>query len=401
MSFITAKLEEVKNNPFRTDEAYVYDQHKIDSLKESIETTSFWENLLARKTKAGVIQLAYGHHRLEALRQMVDSGIEKYKEIKINVRPDNQLTDEMMLKILVQENKDDWRDIPQNLCMSLLQVKAHIMNILNSCTDVAEFFKRMGTSAPAMKMDARSFARFKNEGIGASTIAQFLGETWSRQTIQDALKLIEAGEQSDTLRKLAETLPNVTLAHRFSKLMTKSVDGKGAEKTIETFDDETQTKAAKKILSNDLSRADVEAAINIVATQAPDAKDPVAALDAIVAKKKEALKAAKEAEKSAAPAKRTPLERVQVAFDVVRELMEKYTFELSKGDLKVIASHIDATQTLLVQVAEAQVQRAEQEAAAKEAVANATAKEAAKAAAANPDGSVNTAVSGKIAKGKK
>jgi ParB-like chromosome segregation protein Spo0J len=71
MAFQTVKIADIQSNPFRTDEAYRYNQEKIEALKESFTNTSYWENLLARKTKTGAIQLAYGHHRLEALRQLV------------------------------------------------------------------------------------------------------------------------------------------------------------------------------------------------------------------------------------------------------------------------------------------------------------------------------------------
>jgi hypothetical protein len=350
MAFQTVKIADIQSNPFRTDEAYRYNQEKIEALKESFTNTSYWENLLARKTKTGAIQLAYGHHRLEALRQLVDEGKDEYKEIKLNIRPESQLSNERMLMILVQENKDDWRDVPENFCMSLLQVRAHLHNILNSCKDVGEFVARVAKSAPAIKMNAKSFSRAKNNGIGASTIAQFLGETWSRQMIQEGLQLIEAGEQSEELRKLAETLPNVTLANRFAKLMTKEVAGKGKSKTVELFEDDVKNKAAKKVLTNNLNRADVEAAITI--TKKQDKPDPLAALDEVVKGKKEALKAAAEQAKKPA-VKRTPLDRIQVQFDNTRELMEKLGSELSDDDLKIIGQRIDELQDTMVAIAEA------------------------------------------------
>ena len=37
------------------------------ALTSSIEKTGFWDNLVGRKMN-GEIQIAYGHHRIEALR---------------------------------------------------------------------------------------------------------------------------------------------------------------------------------------------------------------------------------------------------------------------------------------------------------------------------------------------
>ena len=122
MAFVKIKLTDLEDNPHRDPNAYVYNQTKIESLKESIADTSFWENLFARKTKDGRIQLAYGHHRKQALMQLVKEGLAGYEEIKINVRPETELTNEMMLKIFAQENKDEWGEDPRNLCMTVLQL---------------------------------------------------------------------------------------------------------------------------------------------------------------------------------------------------------------------------------------------------------------------------------------
>jgi len=186
MGFQNVELKEIEDNPFREKSAYVYDNGKIDELAESMADTSYWENMLARKTKDGRIQLAYGHHRLMALKKLVEEGMLRYKEIKLNVRPERELTDERMLKIFVQENKDTWGEIPQNLCMSVLQLQAHLTGILDASKDKDEFIKRIG-DAGALKIDDRAFTRAKNTGVGATMISQFLGDTWSRQTISDAL----------------------------------------------------------------------------------------------------------------------------------------------------------------------------------------------------------------------
>ena len=50
--------------------------------------------MLARKTKDGRIQLAYGHHRLMALLKLYKEGATQYKTIKLNVRPEKELTDD-------------------------------------------------------------------------------------------------------------------------------------------------------------------------------------------------------------------------------------------------------------------------------------------------------------------
>lgn len=336
MAFIKVRLDEINDNPFRNPESYVYDQPKIEALAESIGDTSFWENLLARKTKEGVIQLAYGHHRLQALKKLVTDGVEEYTEIKLNVRPDTQLTNERMLKIFAQENKDDWGENPQNLCMTVLQLQAYIEGLVNASKDKDQFVKKIG-DAGALRVDDRSFTRMKNNGVGASIIAQFLGETWSRQTIQDALQVIENDEKTF---KLAQKLPSVTLANRFQKLVTKEVVGRGKDKTVTMFDEIVQQKVADKILKENLTRAEVEDAVKISKAN-PEGADPLAAVAAVVEKKKNSLKAAKEEAALLKPPAKEAVEKVQIALERALETARRERLGLTDDDIVQLKAGIE------------------------------------------------------------
>ncbi|MCP4488968.1 MAG: ParB N-terminal domain-containing protein [Gammaproteobacteria bacterium] len=339
MPFVTAKIAEIESNPFRNPESYVFDEGKIAALAESIGDTSFWENLLARKTKDGRIQLAYGHHRLQALKKLVEEGMTEFTEIKINVRPETQLTAERMLKIFAQENKDDWGENPQNLCMTVLQLQSHLENLLAASKDKDQFLKKVGDQG-ALKVDDRSFTRMKNHGVGASTIAAFLGDCWSRQTIHDALQVIENDEATF---KLAQQLPNVTLANRFQKLVTKAESGKGQSKTVEMFPEDTQRKVQDKILKHDLTRAEVEDAIKISKGK-DEGPDPVSAINEVVEKKKAKLKASKEAADALKPSPKEPHEKILVAIDRVIELIRKERISLEENHIDQIEVAMDIVQ---------------------------------------------------------
>lgn len=324
MAFKVVKLSSIEDNPHRDSKAYVYNETKILSLMESIGDTSFWENLLARQTKEGVIQLAYGHHRKQALLKLVAEGLTQYEEIKINVRPERELTDEMMLKIFAQENKDEWGEDPRNLCMTVLQIRAHLQTLLDASGSKDDLMKKVG-AAGALKMDDRSFTRMKNAGVGASTIAQFLGDTWSRQTIQDAMALIDSDPE---VFELAKNLPNVTLANRFQKLITKD------KKAGEMFDDKTQQKVASMILDNSLSRAEVETALSITKDQGE--KDPIAALKTVVDKKKANLKEIRDKAAADRPTPKEPLEKVLTTMERVLDVVTKERVNLKAKDIKKI-----------------------------------------------------------------
>ena len=94
------RIKNLKPNPFRRTTEYPIQRKKIDALKESIESTEFWGNLLGREMRGGV-EIAYGHHRLKALQELFD----KNDTVEINVRP---LSNELMLQIMARENMEEW-----------------------------------------------------------------------------------------------------------------------------------------------------------------------------------------------------------------------------------------------------------------------------------------------------
>jgi hypothetical protein len=88
-------------NPFRNLDRYPIDPAKVAALKASINSTSFWDNLLVRKSpdQRGKFELAYGHHRWKALQ----SAHEEYIDI-----PVRELSDTIMAKIMAEENREEW-----------------------------------------------------------------------------------------------------------------------------------------------------------------------------------------------------------------------------------------------------------------------------------------------------
>ena len=100
------KLKNIKKNPYRDLNKYPIDQEKVKKLEKSIEDTDFWDNLLARNINDN-IELAYGHHRLEALKNIHGNDF----EIDVTVK---NINDETMFKIMVNEN-DSWYDSVSNI----------------------------------------------------------------------------------------------------------------------------------------------------------------------------------------------------------------------------------------------------------------------------------------------
>lgn len=69
------KIKDLKPNPFRKVESYPVNELKVNILMASIEQIGFWDNILARQVDVG-IQMAYGYHRLKALKRVYPTDFE-------------------------------------------------------------------------------------------------------------------------------------------------------------------------------------------------------------------------------------------------------------------------------------------------------------------------------------
>jgi ParB-like nuclease family protein len=173
-------------NPFRNVDRYSIRQDKVDALKASIEATSFWDNLVARPNGKGH-ELAYGHHRLEALKEL------KVKEIDIPIR---DLTDETMLKMMANENMEEWGAsavVEQETIRATVQAfadgkiklpKVAPKDMRGGGYRVAPNF---GVSRETSKIDGNAYT--------AETLAKFLGEPWTVPKVKNTLTALALNEE--------------------------------------------------------------------------------------------------------------------------------------------------------------------------------------------------------------
>src|SRR5215470_9110530 len=94
------KLKNIKPNPFRHIEHYPIQKEKVAALRESIKSTNFWDNIVARQLN-GTAEIAYGHHRLEALRAEYGPN----HEVDFIIR---DLDDATMIQVMARENMEEW-----------------------------------------------------------------------------------------------------------------------------------------------------------------------------------------------------------------------------------------------------------------------------------------------------
>ena len=328
-SLATFPINSIKNNRYRPDEVFQWNEEKILGLQESIKTTGFWSNVEVTVDKWGQPYIAGGgHHRLEALRRLIKEdgdgirGVFKNDDGEYCIKVvKKKYTKDEMLQMFMLENADAWgKDTQQNICMMVVQIKDYLDTKLRESKDVEDFIANVNSPYP-LKMDKAAHTRALKTGCGASTIVQFVGEnTWSRAAIEMAIKTLYAdGKNGKALRELAEKLPSVTTAYQFRNLMILEHEG---DKVLSSEED--QKKVMKLIENNQLSRADIEKANKIRKEQD---LTPQAAVEELIKTKKGELDAKKPTKEPVSkPKMKLPeesLERLKAARNFIQLLLNE------------------------------------------------------------------------------
>jgi ParB-like chromosome segregation protein Spo0J len=200
------KVKNLMPNPFRHLESYPISQEKVADLVRKIKKTGFWDNVLARK-KGDKFEIAYGHHRLEALKK---SGT---TEVDIPVK---DLDDATMLRIMADENDDLYNMTPAVLSETVKQVKDYLESI----------------GKKSLRSD----------------IQKFLGWEDSRK-IEHALAALDDIEDERVDKEAYETLPTIEQAKEFRRAI-KQANGK--------ISVEKQRSLAKKLVKDGVGSRDIK-----------------------------------------------------------------------------------------------------------------------------------------------
>lgn len=184
------KLKDIKSNPWRyINDGYPIDSVKVERLRDSIKRTGFWDNLVARKTKEGEIQIAYGHHRIDALRKD-NPGTH---EIDVILK---DLTDEDMLKIMASEN-DTMDNMPPG--------------IINETVKAALSFIKLHP----VKLDREELKQMEKERASddGAQVSKFLN--WNLRRVTEAIRALKSFEDGKISRKEYESMPTQRAAITF------------------------------------------------------------------------------------------------------------------------------------------------------------------------------------------
>ena len=196
------KIKDLKPNPYRDLDNYPINREKIETLKASIEQTGFWDNILARKSNND-IQIAYGHHRLIALRELL-----KLDSI-INI-PVKDLPDSVMIQVMANENMDEWKVSPA---------------VIDETVRVAKQFlekhpEEIKTKNPIHKKSIHNAEdKIYYWSILAYQIAEFLG--WGEHKVWDSLDTISAIEKGEVDEEAIKDMPTERHAREFTKAVKR------------------------------------------------------------------------------------------------------------------------------------------------------------------------------------
>ena len=194
-------LNKIKPNPFRDLDRYPIDRKKVETLKESFATTGFWGNVLAREV-CGNIEIAYGHHRLIALKETYAK--KPATKVELIIR---ELSDEEMLKIMAAENMEQWgtsstieQETIRSVVMALAAGKIELPGV------PVKVQKSNIRYAPGFIKGCCSDAG--QHPYTEQTVAEFLGWTKpggkANERVRNALAVLAAAEELDAVEPVAE-----------------------------------------------------------------------------------------------------------------------------------------------------------------------------------------------------
>lgn len=177
-------FERVKPNPHRDMKRYPINREKIDALKESIGRTGWWPNIVARES-GGVFEIAHGHHRFTALREL------KRKTVGLLV---GKFSVGAMLKMMADENLREWGS---SVTVDQETIRAVVLAYAEGKIEL----ERPGKDTPKKTIRyAPGFIQgnvpeaFQERPYTAESIAAFLG--WKYDKVRPALAALELQERA-------------------------------------------------------------------------------------------------------------------------------------------------------------------------------------------------------------
>ena len=181
---------------------YPMDEAKVKSLIESIRQTGFWDNILSRK-HGNKYQIAYGHHRLAAIREV-------FKSIDFVDIPVKELDDATMIKIMANENMEAWTALPRVIDETVRVTK--------------QFLEQHPEEVKKLSSHGRLTI------IGKDMISQFLN--WNESRVSYSLERLKMIQDDKIDREAIDSLPTERAARNFITSVKEFDIPKGKQKAV-------------------------------------------------------------------------------------------------------------------------------------------------------------------------
>jgi len=209
MTIAKIRLGDVRHNPFRRFDEFPLIEKKVLALQNSIQETGFWDNVLGRVVEGGV-EIAYGHHRIEAAKRVYGDD----HEIGITIR---ELSDVDMLRVMGLENSEDWMNPVQHAHLIVKQARSFFDSWFDRFPtwddfrhalenkSIPEFGSSWDTNQVARWLGGgdspATYANLVKYGVGAPTISRF-----TNLTEDTSAKVLSANGPSEREKRMLSVI---------------------------------------------------------------------------------------------------------------------------------------------------------------------------------------------------
>lgn len=231
------QLRHVFPNPYRDMKNYPINREKVEQLKKSIEQSGFWDNILARKNDSESVQIAYGHHRLTALKEIFPDDY----EIDIPVK---ELDDALMIKIMANENMEEWKAGPAIIDETVKVAKEFLEKNIELAKAYGNVNLKYG-EFPKLE-DGKNIppSNFGKVDVGVSIISRFLG--WDEFRVKLSLKRLVVINEGHIDRDIIAQLPTEGMADTFLEVVKDmKVTKEEQQKVVDQLKDQFTGKSGK------------------------------------------------------------------------------------------------------------------------------------------------------------
>jgi ParB-like nuclease family protein len=250
------ELKSLQPNPMRDFTVDPLDEDRVKVLTGSIKEDGFWGGVVCRKTKNGIIEIAAGHHRVNAA---IKAGI---KEAEIYI---GNIDDASMIRIYARENATQRGNTGTAVAGSVASAIRFLAKAIMTEAEVSKIFDTLQERTQA------STSLTSTQGIGQRVVVKFLDGVpgINDGTVQQQLANLKAsGDYARIIREVQQEIEqeNKTkleeLARREREQAKREEEARQAEAKRKAAEEERKEKekAARKAKEEaDKKRAEAEA----------------------------------------------------------------------------------------------------------------------------------------------